>query len=90
MIRAVAHPYPGAFVGDGDTRLHLWEGTAAGTESAAPPGTVVGVRAGEGVTVATGLGTLRLTRVQAPGRAEQPADLWAQASGVHPGDRLAE
>ena len=24
MIRAVAHPYPGAFVGDGPARLHLW------------------------------------------------------------------
>ena len=89
MIRAVGRPYPGAFVGDGDARLHLWEGAVAETETGAVPGTVIAVHGGHGLTVATGQGALRLTRVQAAGRAEQPADLWARASGLRPGDRLA-
>jgi UDP-4-amino-4-deoxy-L-arabinose formyltransferase/UDP-glucuronic acid dehydrogenase (UDP-4-keto-hexauronic acid decarboxylating) len=89
MIRAVARPYPGAFVGDGAARLHLWEGGVEDGETAAHPGTVVAMHAGRGVTIATGQGTLRLTRVQAAGHVEQPADLWAQTSGVRPGDRLA-
>jgi UDP-4-amino-4-deoxy-L-arabinose formyltransferase/UDP-glucuronic acid dehydrogenase (UDP-4-keto-hexauronic acid decarboxylating) len=89
MIRAVARPYPGAFVGDGTARVHLWEGSVDDGETGAQPGTVVAVHAGRGVTIATGQGTLRLTRVQAAGHVEQPADLWAQASGVRAGDRLA-
>jgi len=79
MIRAVAQPYPGAFVGDGEQRLHLWEAAVAEAETTAPPGTVLAVHADAGVIVATGQGTLRLTRVQAAGRAEQSADVWAQA-----------
>jgi len=90
MIRAVAQPYPGAFVGDGEQRLHLWEATVAEAETTAPPGTVLAVHADAGVIVATGQGTLRLTRVQAAGRAEQPADVWAQALRLRPGDRLTE
>ncbi len=89
MIRAVTHPYPGAFVGDGGGRLHLWEGIADTARSDAAPGTIVGVHAGRGVTVATGQGTLRLTRVQAAGRPEQAADAWAHALRLTQGDRLA-
>ena len=90
MIRAVARPYPGAFVGDADGRVHLWEGVVAGATGGSLPGTVLAVEAGQGVTVATGEGALRLTRVQTAGGAELPADLWAEASGLRPGDRLAD
>jgi UDP-4-amino-4-deoxy-L-arabinose formyltransferase / UDP-glucuronic acid dehydrogenase (UDP-4-keto-hexauronic acid decarboxylating) len=88
MIRAVTHPYPGAFVGDGTARIHLWEGAVEGTTAAAAPGTVTAIDAGRGITVATGDGTLRLTRVQAAGGPEQRADLWAQATGRLPGARM--
>ena len=89
MIRAVTHPYPGAFVGDGDARLYLWEGVAEPARSSVAPGTLVDVGAGRGVTVATGQGTLRLTRVQGAGRSEEAADAWARALGLTPGDSLA-
>jgi UDP-4-amino-4-deoxy-L-arabinose formyltransferase/UDP-glucuronic acid dehydrogenase (UDP-4-keto-hexauronic acid decarboxylating) len=88
MIRAVTHPYPGAFVGDDDARLYLWEGAAVdGTGDAVAPGTVVEVGPGH-VTVATGRGSVRLLRVQSAGEAEAPADAWARAQGLRPGDRL--
>jgi methionyl-tRNA formyltransferase len=97
MIRAVTHPYPGAFVGDGDARLYLWEGMAAEpaaggvSDSVADrgiaPGTVVDVGPGY-VSVATGKGTLRLLRVQGAEGPECPADAWAHARGLRPGDRL--
>jgi UDP-4-amino-4-deoxy-L-arabinose formyltransferase/UDP-glucuronic acid dehydrogenase (UDP-4-keto-hexauronic acid decarboxylating) len=86
MIRAVTHPFPGAFVGDGDTRLYLWEGAVVDAPAAAA-GTILAVDAA-GLTVATGQGALRLTRVQEAGRAEWPADRWARARGVAPGHRL--
>jgi UDP-4-amino-4-deoxy-L-arabinose formyltransferase/UDP-glucuronic acid dehydrogenase (UDP-4-keto-hexauronic acid decarboxylating) len=88
MIRAVTHPYPGAFVGDGDARVMLWEAAVGDPTTDAPPGTVVAVHAGQGITVATGQGTLRLTRVQQAGHAEASADRWLEAQGLAPGHRL--
>lgn len=92
MIRAVTHPYPGAFVGDGDARLYLWEGaveaSAALATASPPPGTILAVEPGGGITVATGQGVVRLTRVQQPGATEMPADRWAVARGFARGDRL--
>jgi UDP-4-amino-4-deoxy-L-arabinose formyltransferase/UDP-glucuronic acid dehydrogenase (UDP-4-keto-hexauronic acid decarboxylating) len=88
MIRAVTHPYPGAFVGDGAARLMLWEGAVAESMSDAAPGTVVAVHAGQGIMVATGEGTVRLTRVQQVGQAEETADRWLEARGLACGDRL--
>lgn len=85
MIRAVTHPYPGAFVGDGEARLVLWEGAADAAPAPAAPGTLLAVEPGHGIAVATGAGIVRITRVQTPGQPEQRADLWAVAHGLVPG-----
>src|SRR2546429_448183 len=91
MIRAVTHPYPGAFVGDGASRLFLWGGGAVPrVEHGAPPGTLLEILPGRGIEVATGEGTLRLTHVQSAGAAEQPADAWALGRGLRPGVRLTK
>jgi UDP-4-amino-4-deoxy-L-arabinose formyltransferase/UDP-glucuronic acid dehydrogenase (UDP-4-keto-hexauronic acid decarboxylating) len=88
MVRAVTHPYPGAFVGDGAARLVLWETAPLPATEAFGAGTIVNVKAGEGVTVATGEGHLRLVRVQAAGRPEEPADTWARAASLGRGATL--
>ena len=88
MIRAVTHPFPGAFVGDADRRVYLWEGSVEAGVAAAAAGRGVEVAADRGITVATGDGNLRVTRVQAAGRSEETADAWARAHGVRPGDRV--
>jgi UDP-4-amino-4-deoxy-L-arabinose formyltransferase/UDP-glucuronic acid dehydrogenase (UDP-4-keto-hexauronic acid decarboxylating) len=91
MIRAVTHPYPGAFVGDGTRRLFLWSAsTAPGFGRGPRPGTLLEILPGQSITVATGEGALRLTRVQSEGAAEQPADAWALGRGLRPGVRLTE
>ncbi len=90
MIRAVTHPYPGAFIGDGDQRLHLWAGSVVSDVCAAAPGTVLEIRPREGVAVATGAEVLLLQRVQAAGATEEPADVWAQHDRLQPGARLTE
>ena len=89
MIRAVTHPYPGAFAGDGEARLYLWEGMATSEVAAAEPGTVLAVGR-DHIVLATGQGTLRLLRVQDAGGVEQAAGAWARVHGLRPGDRLAE
>ena len=87
MIRAVTHPYPGAFVGDGAARLVLWEGTVeAKADPAARPGTLVEIRDGVGIVIATGARALKLTRLQAAGQPETRADVWARAAGFTAGD----
>ena len=90
MIRAVTHPFPGAFVGDGPHRLYLWAGNALhGVTTSAPPGTLLEIRPLEGITVATGDGVLHLTRLQSAGVAEEPANMWALRRALQPDDNLA-
>jgi methionyl-tRNA formyltransferase len=91
MIRAVTHPFPGAFVGDGDGRLYLWMGEVASTTApGVPPGTLLAIRPGHGIDVATGDGVLTVTRLQPATASEEAADVWAAARGLRHGARLAE
>ncbi len=90
MIRAVAEPYQGAFVGDGPARLRLW---AASIRDDAPveaaPGTVVEIVPSRGIAVTTGKGVLLITRVQSAGDVAEPADRWAARRALRPGTRLS-
>ncbi len=89
MIRAVTHPYPGAFAGDGGARLYLWAGSVLSDSAlVAAPGTLLDIRPAEGVAVSTGQGVLLLRRIQSAGVAEEPADVWALSRGLHPGAAL--
>jgi UDP-4-amino-4-deoxy-L-arabinose formyltransferase/UDP-glucuronic acid dehydrogenase (UDP-4-keto-hexauronic acid decarboxylating) len=91
MIRAVTHPFPGAFVGDREQRLVLWAGRVEpGSTPAAVPGMLLEIRRGQGVAVATGDGALHLTRIQDHGSAEELADRWALRRGLRPGCLLGE
>jgi methionyl-tRNA formyltransferase len=89
MIRAVAEPYPGAFVGDGPARVHLWAASLHEDSAGdAAPGTVVEIVPVRGIAVATGRGMLLITRVQGAGGVAEPADRWAARRAVRPGTRL--
>ena len=89
MIRAVAEPYPGAFVGDGPARVHLWAASIhEDSANDAAPGTVVEIVPARGIAVATGRGMLLITRVQSAGGVAEPADRWAARRAVRPGTRL--
>jgi UDP-4-amino-4-deoxy-L-arabinose formyltransferase/UDP-glucuronic acid dehydrogenase (UDP-4-keto-hexauronic acid decarboxylating) len=88
LVRAVTHPYPGAFAELGGTRLLVWWAVPADAPATATPGTVLATDA-EGLTVATGEGALRLVTVQLDGEPELPASAFALAHGVAPGASLA-
>lgn len=88
MIRAVTHPFPGAFAGDGAERLHLWAAMPIDRPAPSPPGSLVDIHRGQGITVSTGDGLVLLTRVQSAGAAEEPADEWAARRGLAPGVRI--
>jgi methionyl-tRNA formyltransferase len=87
LVRAVTHPYPGAFTTWRGARLLVWWALPLARPSGAVPGTVLAVDR-EGVVVATGAGALRLITVQAAGAPELPASAFALWSGLAPSDTL--
>jgi methionyl-tRNA formyltransferase len=87
LVRAVTHPYPGAFTVHAGRRLFVWWALPSGGVAAGPPGTVLAVER-EGIVVATGDGAIRLVTLQTEGRPELPACAFALAEQIVPGERL--
>ncbi len=85
LVRAVTHPYPGAFTSWQGRQLYVWEArpleTAAGAGAA--PGTIVSVA--PHLQVQTGSGPLQLLRVQLAGEAELPGQEWAERHAADKG-----
>ena len=80
-VRAL-NPWPGTFCQFGDIILKIL--TAELAPGAGQPGTILD----DALTVACGEGALRLTRVQLPGRAAQPADSFLRGHTPPPGKVL--
>ena len=86
LVRAVTHPYPGAFTEWGESRLYVWwalpvEGPCA------EPGAVTAVSR-DGIVVACGRGALRLVTIQRGRDPELPACALARLEGMEEGTRL--
>lgn len=91
LIRAVTHPYPGAFTFHREKKLFVWWATvASGKSGHEAPGTVLAIEAGSGVEIATGAGRVLLKRLQLEGEEELPADLFAERRQLRVGERLGE
>jgi methionyl-tRNA formyltransferase len=69
LIRAVTHPYPGAFTDVNGKRLFIWEAKPLG-RGEGRPGTVLST---DPLRVATGSGSLEITRYQWEGDHEEAA-----------------
>jgi methionyl-tRNA formyltransferase len=87
LVRAVTHPYPGAFTALAGERLFVWWALPVAGADGAVPGAVTCVDR-EGVTVAAGEGAVRLITVQLQGQPELPACAFAAWRGVAPGTVL--
>lgn len=88
LVRAVTHPYPGAFGTWQGRSVYVWEAHPRpdARHTAPAPGTVVAVE--PALVVQTGTGVLELTRVQAPGEPERPGAEWARDHAVREGAQL--
>ncbi|MCX6338450.1 MAG: formyltransferase [Candidatus Aureabacteria bacterium] len=87
LVRAVTHPYPGAFTEAGGRKLFIWwaePDEEAPTEDS-KPGEIIALRAGEGIVVATGKGILRLKKIQWEGEGEIDAETLPRGSALAPG-----
>lgn len=88
LVRAVTHPYPGAFTFRSGKKLFIWQASVDDSETKAAPGTVLAVGP-QGILAAAGKGRLLIRRLQLEGEEELPGDLFA-ARRLGPGDRLGE
>ena len=88
LVRAVTHPYPGAFTSWGGRQLLIWSAQVEASDGAAPqaPGTVLATD--RGIIVQTGAGCLRAVRVQLDGEEETEGGAWARRHGVAEGIQL--
>ena len=93
LIRAVTHPYPGAFTFHSDKKLYLLAATlnpSCAEERSETPGTIEAVKRGRGMVVSTGDGSLLVTRAQFEGEEELSADLLAERYKIPVGARLGQ
>jgi methionyl-tRNA formyltransferase len=87
LIRAVTHPYPGAFTWHRGRPLHIWWASPIECASVLEPGEVR-VDGRSGVLVGSGAGALLLKCVQPEGEGELNALEWATSSGISSDERL--
>ncbi len=93
LIRAVTHPYPGAFTSHGGRKLYLWGSifhSQVSVENGGPPGRIESVEKGKGMIVPTGKGRLLVTRVQFEGEEEISADEILEHHRIPSGSLLGE
>jgi len=89
LVRAVTHPYPGAFTFLAGRTLFVWWARPVAWRTGAAPGTVLAVDA-DGVVVAAGDDALRLISVQRGGEPELPAAVLAHAERIAAGSRFGD
>jgi methionyl-tRNA formyltransferase len=88
LVRAM-DPWPSAYTTHRGRFLKVWKAAAVGDSRPAEPGTVLEVRLGEGIVVATGRGALRLLEVQPEDKRRMSGDDYARGARLTPGERLA-
>ncbi len=83
LVRAVTHPFPGAFTHSGGRRVFVWEARPPHVRaSGGPPGRVLGANAARRLEVATGDGVLEIARLQVDGEAETDGAEFAAAAAT--------
>jgi len=89
LVRAVTHPYPGAFTWHRGRRIFVWWARPGPAVQALRPGEVW-LAGDDAVWVGSGEGALRLERVEVEGQPEQPAPVWAASGGCRAGEILGK
>jgi methionyl-tRNA formyltransferase len=83
-VRALTHPYPGAFTFYQEKKLFIWKVIPL----SACAGEIIEVTP-EGIVVNTG-GNLLIKKVQIEGEDEVDASLWAEQNAIKPGDKFEQ
>jgi methionyl-tRNA formyltransferase len=87
LVRAVTHPYPGAFTFYRGQKLFIWQAAVDEITATADPGAILAIDP-SGIRVAAADGILIIKRLQLDGAPELPAIDFADQYQLHTGDRL--
>jgi methionyl-tRNA formyltransferase len=87
-VRALGHPFPGAFTFRGNKKLLVWKATRTNHETDRRGGQVLEIDEANGVLVSAGDGALWLTSLQTEDGPEMPAAELAHQCGLRSGDAL--
>jgi UDP-4-amino-4-deoxy-L-arabinose formyltransferase/UDP-glucuronic acid dehydrogenase (UDP-4-keto-hexauronic acid decarboxylating) len=85
LVRAVTHPYPGAFATLAGRKVFIWQSRALEGETQSPPGQIVST---EPLRIACGTGTLEVIRAQNESEEERSGTQWARQLGLKAGQIL--
>jgi UDP-4-amino-4-deoxy-L-arabinose formyltransferase/UDP-glucuronic acid dehydrogenase (UDP-4-keto-hexauronic acid decarboxylating) len=85
LVRAVTHPYPGAFATLAGRKVFIWQSRALEGETQSPPGQIVST---EPLRIACGKGTLEVIRAQNESEEERSGTQWARQLGLKAGQIL--
>jgi len=87
LIRAVTHPYPGAFTFKGDEKVFIWQAKTVSRDPEVEPGTVISI---DPLIVACGEDGLEITRAQSDGSILMTGRQVAEELGLVDGSPLGE
>lgn len=85
LVRAVTHPYPGAFTFQSDRKLFIWEAKTAPNPAGLPPGTVLST---DPLTVACGEEAISIVQAQPEGSVWMTGSQAAKEMGIITGAGL--
>jgi methionyl-tRNA formyltransferase len=89
FIRAMTHPYPGAFLDSPIGRVWVWQ-AKKGDGSGGAPGRVIAIVRGRGMQISVGdRGSVWLERVSGVEECEMWADDWAHDHGIGVGSEIS-
>ena len=87
-VRALTHPYPGAYVETKFGRLYLWEISVNSCKTQDTPGYINIIKNGEGLMVKVGVNMCVLLKRVSFNGMEMWADDWARDIGLQAGDNI--
>lgn len=88
-VRALTHPYPGAFLETKYGKITIWSATQGVPGFGTKPGTIVKIFKGKGVHMTVGDGwSIMLGSISTPDGLECWSDVWASEVGLKEGDML--
>jgi len=91
FVRALTHPYPGAFFHTVFGQLIVWKAERGVDDDDSSPRTIVEIEPGKGILLKLGFNdTLWLTLVTPPNDVECWSDNWARSKKLNVGDVLIE
>ena len=90
LVRAVTHPYPGAFTTWRGRRLFVWRAQALAERGTGDPGSVAAFADDDSPMVTTGDGVLVLRHVQLAGDAPERGDEFVRRVGLRLGEGFEE